>query len=430
MASDVHPVSRLPRVVFAAALLVSLLFAGVVYHKAVRLGQGDQDVFFRAGWAIRQGGAELYHITDHHGWHYHYPPLYAILMVPLADPPVWIPASQADFILPRTARIFLLYAFNLACLFAAASLLAGCMGQPRRRLHLLVWPVVLCLPAIGLTLMRGQVDTLLLLLLAGFTAGLVHGRRATAGVCLAVAICIKIIPAFLVLVPLWRRDSRCLLGCAAGLFAGLWLVPAVVLGPGRTLELYRIQRQVFLEPALGMSQDRSRAGELLDAGANHSQSFQKVLHQTIYHGQEQMPARPAGWVRAGHWLLVALLTALVLWRQRRAVDDCRNVVGFVALMTVLMVLASPISHLHYFTLAVPLALFVGERVLGGEAGRLSLLALLLLPAGYGVVMLPPLRPLRDLGLPMYVTLGLWAAGLQALRPGVAAATPAALGRAA
>jgi hypothetical protein len=429
MASAEPPVSRLPRVVFACALLVSLLFAGVVYHKAIRLGQGDQDVFFRAGWAIRQGGTELYHIMDHHGWHFHYPPLYAIFMVPLADPPPWISADQAGMVLPRTVRVLLLYAFNVACLFAAVFLLAGCMDNPRRRLHLLVWPVVFCIPAIGLTLMRGQVDTLLLLLLAGFSAGLVHGRRATAGVCLALAICIKIIPAFLVLVPLWRRDRRCLLGCAAGLFAGLWLVPALFLGPDRTLELYHVQRQVFLEPALGMSKDRSRAGELLDAGANHSQSFQKVIHQTMYHGQEQVPARPAGWVRGLHWLLVAGLTALVLWRQRRAVDDARNLVGFVALMTVLMVLASPISHLHYFTLALPLALFVGERVLDGKAGRLAVLALLLLPLGHGAVMLPPLRPLRDLGLPMYVTLGLWTAGLVALRPG-GAAVPAARSRAA
>ena len=32
-------------------------------------------------------GGDLYGITDDNHWHYHYPPLLAILLTPLADPP-------------------------------------------------------------------------------------------------------------------------------------------------------------------------------------------------------------------------------------------------------------------------------------------------------------------------------------------------------
>ena len=36
---------------------------------------------------MRQGGVDLYHVYDDNGWHYNYPPLFAILLAPLADPP-------------------------------------------------------------------------------------------------------------------------------------------------------------------------------------------------------------------------------------------------------------------------------------------------------------------------------------------------------
>jgi hypothetical protein len=54
-------------------------------RKAVWLGQGDVEVFFRAGWAIWTG-YPLYQIIDHHGWTYHYPPTFALLMGLFANP--------------------------------------------------------------------------------------------------------------------------------------------------------------------------------------------------------------------------------------------------------------------------------------------------------------------------------------------------------
>jgi hypothetical protein len=404
------------------AVVVCLLFGGVVAHKQIRLRQGDQGVFYRAGWSIRQGGADLYQITDDHGWHYHYPPLFAILMVPLADPPPGTPVEQQDWILPVSARTAIVYLLNLACWFVAARLLVGCLGRTRfseprlnedhRSLHLFLWPSLVCLPAIGLSLSRGQVDMLLLLLLAGFTAGLVHGRRFTAGLYLAGAICLKIIPAFLLLLPLWQRDRRCLVGCAAGLFAGLWLIPALVLGPGRTVDLYATQAEVLLKPALGLNENASRGQELLDAGGTVNESFQMVLHLTLHYGEINPPIRPAAWVRGVHWLLTLGLTALVLLGPGRPTQaGGRHLVGLVGLLMVIMVLASPVCHLHYFTLVVPLALAVVDRLLDGDAPWFAWVALLLPPLGYTVFMLPGLEALRDVGLPLYATMALWTAGL-------------------
>src|SRR6185437_8984662 len=45
----------------------------------------DFQVYARAAWAVR-AGEDLYAVTDNNGWHYIYPPPFAILLAPLADP--------------------------------------------------------------------------------------------------------------------------------------------------------------------------------------------------------------------------------------------------------------------------------------------------------------------------------------------------------
>jgi hypothetical protein len=392
---------------------VCLLFGVVVYHKQIRLRQGDQVVYYRAGWSMRHGGTDLYDITDHHGFHYLYPPVFAILMIPLADPPLNTPTEEQKWILPKWARMVVHYVFNLMCLFWASNLWIGCLEMPQpflstRRVRLFLWPLLVCLSPIVLTFVRGQLELLLLLLIAGFANGLVRGRRLSAGLCLAAAICAKVIPAFLLLVPLWQRDRRCLVGCAAGLVVGLGLIPILVVGPIRTAELYAAQWKVLLAPALGLGDDNSRAGELLDAGATVNQSFQMVMHMTLHYGQPNMPPRPATWVRAVHWLLTGLLTALVFWRHGRvAALDGRNLLRMIGLLLVIMVLASPVCHLHYFTLVLPLALCVIERLTVRRVSRLCWLALLLPALAYTVWEVFPLKALRDLNLPLYTTLILW-----------------------
>src|SRR5574340_419747 len=56
----------------------------------------DAGVYMRAAWAVRTG-RDPYSITDDRGWHYAYPPLLAILMAPLADPP---PSADREGYIP------------------------------------------------------------------------------------------------------------------------------------------------------------------------------------------------------------------------------------------------------------------------------------------------------------------------------------------
>src|SRR5271167_4510161 len=94
---DPHAPNR--RGVTAALVVLAALFVGF-FALTVRLeafkhpGKGDLDVFLRAAWAAREGQS-LYQITDDHGFHYLYPPLFACLSIPLADPPHDASPAQA-----------------------------------------------------------------------------------------------------------------------------------------------------------------------------------------------------------------------------------------------------------------------------------------------------------------------------------------------
>src|SRR5262249_50712933 len=137
------------------ALLAALvLFGGLVEFRSAFLKRrmGDLEVFLRAAWAGR-AGEDIYVVTDSKGFHYHYPPLFAILMTPLADAPqgaarTWMP--------PFRISVIVWYAFNLACLWFAVHGLAGILEQrPHSALYSRSWwnlrivPILVCLPALG-----------------------------------------------------------------------------------------------------------------------------------------------------------------------------------------------------------------------------------------------------------------------------------------
>jgi len=138
-----------------------------------------------------RSGDDLYQIADDNDWHYNYPPLFAIVLTPLADAPA---GADRSALLPYPVSVALWFVINLLCGFVAIHWLAraleecspdpavraapvGCQAWWRRR----VVPLLICLPPIAHTLMRGQVNLIVLLLLAGMLGPHLRGRRFTAG---------------------------------------------------------------------------------------------------------------------------------------------------------------------------------------------------------------------------------------------------------
>jgi hypothetical protein len=423
--------SRWEQTALAAFFAAIVVLGGVALWRSAFLPRrmGDWNVFARAAWAIRVGG-DIYDVTDDNGFHYVYPPLFAILLTPLADAPFGVDRPR---MLPYPLTVAFWYVLSVAFAAAAMHLLANALEQTSpnpairsrspgdpRWWRLRVWPLAACLPAIGHTLIRGQVGLLLLLLICGMLAALLKGRRWQAGCWLAAAICLKVIPIFLLAYPIWRRDLRCLTACFAGLALGLVLVPSAVRGPLQTWQDLRKWHEVVLLPAAGLGQDQSRARELIDATATDSQSIVAALHNTAFLDRATRPRQSPEWVRRAALCLVCLLTFATLAAARAADPrDGAATVLIVGALVLVMLAASPVCHLHYFCLAAPLLMGLFASAWEGSIsprlskGLAALLAFNIL--GLALPHFPGMECLRDLGLAMYASLSLWFAGCVALR---------------
>jgi hypothetical protein len=406
---------------------------------------GDLGCYLRAAWAVRTG-ENLYNVVEDNGWHYNYPPLYAVLLTPLADPPRG--ADAAGYV-PYAVSVGVCYALNIlwlaigvhwlsTALESAAGLDERALRWSRRWWILRTTPVLVCLSTIGHTLSRGQTNLLLLMLVSGLAAGLMTGRRFRAGLCLAGAVCIKIFPAFLLLVPLWRRDGRCLAGAGVGLLVGLLLVPMAAMGPARTVGAYRDLARVLIGPALGVGGDSTRAEELIETTATDNQSFQSAMQASLHPDRDTRPRHAALPVRLAALGLGGVLTLLTLWaaRGRRAASG-PGLVLFVGCLTLIMLMLSPVCHSHYFSLELPLVATLLALSWGGRS-RLSAWYIGSTeesPLGWGTAVLfvavvlgnvlpqvPALFVLRDRGLPALTALLLWFVAWRALarQPGAEA----------
>jgi len=359
---------RLERLALWALLGALVVFGAVVELRGAFLKRRYTDlaVFLRAAWAVRTG-RDIYSMAEERGLHYHYPPLPAIALTPLADPPI---GSGEPGYVPFAVSVALWYWLSVGCIALGAHRLASALemraaecGRPpperwsRSWWALRVVPCVACLPATAHGLSLGQVTPLLLLLCCLTAASFLRRRSFEAGAWLSGAICLKLIPIFLLLYPLWRRDRRMLTGCVAGMVLGGVAVPAAVLGPARAASYYWEWVEALVLPGLGLSEGSDRAEELLNVTATQSQSPLGVMHHTLHAGDPHPPARPAPGVRLAHWAIgggLTLLTLLAAGRCRGR-DGTAEVLLFSALIAN-MLLLSPICHQHYLTLLVPLAM--------------------------------------------------------------------------
>jgi hypothetical protein len=419
--------TRWQRAGLVGLLLFFVVFGAIVEKRSAfsQRRMTDLGVYLRAAWAVRSDG-DLYAVTDNNGWHYHYPPLFAILLVPLADPPPGVDA----WALPFAVSVALWHIACVVALALAVHWLATALeeasadpsvrAQPRfcrRWWALRAWPVLACLMPIGQTLARGQVNLFLLALLCAALAASVRGRPWRAGLWLSGAICLKLLPVFLLLYPLWRREWRALAGCALGLVIGMGFIPMLAFGPEKTVAYYRQWDQQVLRPGMGGGEDHSRARELTNITGTDSQSLLTTLHNTLHLERTTRPVEASAVVRftaLGVGALMLLLTFLSALGRRGSAAQV--ILG--GQLIVLMILISPVCHIHYFCLAIPLVMGLcwtaWERRGYPHIGT-GLASLLVVNAVCGTIpSIPGLEVLRDLGLGMYPVIGLWLAGCVAL----------------
>jgi alpha-1,2-mannosyltransferase len=408
-------------------LMVPIVFGAITVTRGALLKRRmtDAGVYFRAAWALRTG-ADPYSIADNNGWTYTYPPTLAALLVPLADPPA---GADRSWTLPYPVSLVIWYGLSLLALIYSLHWLAGAVEEtaldprvglvPRgcqRWWQLRLWPALICLIAIGSTIGRGQTNLLLLLIFSGMLRSATRGQPLRAGLWLAAAAALKVFPILLIVYPLWRRDGRWLAGLALGLVLFLGVIPALVVGPARAVAVNRQFLETMILPQLGVGGSQAKVEELQKAVDN--QSFMAVLHNVghldaVRHEHRIDPGPLACGV---HWLLGGGLL-LLTWLATRALprNGGRDALVTLALLIGVILPASPVCHLHYFVLALPLVMIlIGMALNESPRRRLAWWAWLLVGLyvlGNLIPRLPGFEVTRFLGLAQISHLGLWAVAL-------------------
>src|SRR5262249_6298793 len=124
--------------------------------------------------------------------------------------------------------------------------------------------------------------------------------------------------------------------------------------------------------------------------------------------------------RLAHWGVGALLTLVTFAAAGRPrAQNGASATVLLGALIVLMTLVSPVCHLHYFSLSLPLVMGLFAAAWPSQNGtpradRLRWEGLRLLLAVNVVANVlprwPGLEPLRDVGMAAYAALLLWAAG--------------------
>jgi alpha-1,2-mannosyltransferase len=419
-----RPLSRFDRLCIAG-LLVVIVSLGVLVEIRSAFSHSrhtDLGVYLRASWAVAHG-ADLTAVTDDNHWHYTYPPLLAILLVPFADAPAGF--EQYAWAVPYPVSVAIWYLFSWAVLFWAICRLLRVMEERsprgsvapmsgRRFWWTRTWPVWLCLPAIGSTLSRGQVNLLILALMMAYLADVVQGRHGRAGWWLALATCIKAVPALLILDPLLRREWRTVRHYGLGLFVGLVLIPVLALGPQRAWR----SSETFVTRTLlaGLTNEEGGAGaELTNMNTTDNQSIQAVLHNLLHPEPSLRPAKASLGVKLAHLLIAVGLIVVTLRTANRIEDDRYRTLFRVGGLMLLLIPVSPMSHLHYLVFTIPcvLGLVLFEFEKRRDFTWSPLLGAVLL--GHVVTSLLPRLPgfekLRDVGVATLGVLIVWFAAL-------------------
>ena len=370
---------------------------GQIYPDHLDFHRTDFTVYTEAGAAFFDG-REPYEVTNPRHWYYLYPPLFALLVSPLA---------ALDF----KSQVVVWYIISLVLAF-------GCYSESRHLWTLLVASdsveadvgrnaafrigacagLTVLLPTLE-CLQRGQVGIALTYpLLLGFRLTL-GGRSwpiwSLGGVVLSWPIVVKLIPALPVAVLLLQRWAAALapsrsprslsrattvtLGLALGVFLFTFAIPAACIGWSQNLHHLHtwsrkvvtspdIGREVFVEVDNDSNQSFSNAAHLLaarirgraTAGANsvidQAAHRQWLAAVTAINTHRQADHVTAEWVRGVQVIVLALLMVAGLAPGLR--NDILGQAATYGLACLATVLVSPVAWSHYYVLWLPSVLLV------------------------------------------------------------------------
>jgi Glycosyltransferase family 87 len=331
----------------------------------------DFTVFTEAGAAFFDG-RNPYGVTNPRGWHYLYPPLFALLVAPLS-------------LFDTESQVVSWYAVNVVLTF-------GCFGETRRLWRTIAGPsdqrrliwvggcgaLAMVLPFLD-CMQAGQLGiAILYFLMLGFRLVL-EGRTwpiwFAGGLTLALPASVKLVPSlpvvFLLLeqwaavvfagrrVRPWGRAIGSTAGVSAGALLFLLLIPASIIGWQKNLHSLDVwQKQVVMNERVGPTASFNVHSYRNQSLANAVYLWCKPPVSASKAGagadRPERIANPGVRVVIGFVLIVLLGVAAILGRRGAGLDAC-TAFGLACCATLLV---SPIAWGHYFMVELPVLLSV------------------------------------------------------------------------
>jgi hypothetical protein len=349
---------------------------------AVRKHRTDFTVYTEASKALLEG-RDPYAVTNARGWHYLYPPLFALLVAPLRGlDPAW--QGFAWYLV----SLLLLWGCVSESRRIARSLATPSAGEAPERRDVRSWMwlcaalAVVC-PVVN-TLQRGQVGIAVLYPLLLAYRVLLEGASARSwvggGVLLALPVALKVTPALPAAVLLfqqlcggaWRKLLACAAGGLLGIFLFFFAVPAAAVGWDANLRhLGTFYREVATNPDLGPDENFNKRSLRNQSLANGLYRLGNLVYRLAGKGpddriaddftraREALPMDAPAARRAvflGRALL-ALLLAVCAARWREGSDRLGQAAVF-GLACAATLPISPISWGHHYVALLPAALFL------------------------------------------------------------------------
>lgn len=323
-------------------LVLAALAGWFLVDNATRHGFFDLKVYHGAITYWAYGHGEIYDfLSPHSRYGFTYPPFAALAMLPMALlswPATIVVATVATVLTTLVVLDWLLaellaqFRWPRAFVVAIAAILAG-VFEPVRE-----------------TVLFGQVNMLLVFLVAVDLAVLLPRGRAWAGIGIGLATAIKLTPGVFLLYLLLARRWR-----AAGVAASTAAVASLL-----AAALAPHASRIFWTDALW---DTNRVGQLSFISNQSLQGFVARLHPSD-------PSRPL-------WLALVLVVVVIwVWRARAAVR-LGDHLGGLALTGVLGCLVSPVTWVHHLVWLLPALVLLVTRALRAPtrrrpSGRLAL----------------------------------------------------------
>ncbi|NQT22904.1 MAG: DUF2029 domain-containing protein [Candidatus Omnitrophica bacterium] len=325
--------------------LVVAFFVGVGISTLFRGGIGppprrtDLTVFLRAAEAI-QSGEHIYLVVNARGWYYVYLPLLAILLTPFTQ-------------LPLLLDTFLWYMLSVAA-FCGTILLSARLVQDRLvGMRAAVIAALFCLPSLVESMTRGQTGVISVFLAIAILYLYVRGRTVWAGLLFAFAVVLKVSPlAPLIVLFLIKREWKMCAAVCLGLFFFVWVLPSIVLGTDQNWFFLTEWNRILSHAISDAGHESHLWGQLVTPFAPDNQSLYAVLTRWIWPSEAALVNHTNFWVRWGvrAFGAVALFMLAFVSRWKRSQISQQRLVLEYSLFPMLMLLVSPVSEIHHYTI--------------------------------------------------------------------------------